>query len=171
MDTEEVMVQPRPGEETTARPLKGYEDFRPDLPDPANAISNFIEPPAPIRPEALYPIDALPPGVPGDPHGIEDGSITVKLGALDNPPRIRVQVSPTYPSDARGSGLTGQVLVEFLVDEHGQVQDPHVIKASDQRFEAPTLRAVGRWRFEPGTKQGRPVRFRMSVPVVFHLDA
>jgi len=29
---------------------------------------------------------------------------------------------------------------------------------------------VANWRFEPGLKQGRPVPFRMMVPLVFNLN-
>jgi protein TonB len=43
------------------------------------------------------------------------------------------------------------------------------VRSSAQVFDEPTLRAVARWKFEPGRKDGRAVRFRMSVPVVFNV--
>ena len=55
----------------------------------------------------------------------------------------------------------------YVVDEAGHVLDPHVVRSSEPIFEAPTLRAVAKWRFEPGQVHGRPVRFRMAVPVAF----
>jgi len=33
----------------------------------------------------------------------------------------------------------------------------------------PTLCAVERWRFQPGTRNGQKVRFSMVVPVLFNL--
>jgi protein TonB len=61
-------------------------------------------------------------------------------------------------------------MVEFVVDEAGHVLDPHVLRSSNPLFEAPTLRAVAKWRFEPGRKDGRVVRFRMAVPVEFAVN-
>jgi protein TonB len=89
---------------------------------------------------------------------------------LDNPPRTRAQISPIYPSEARRSGMTGRVVVEFIVDEEGHVHDPRVMSSSDRVFEEPTLRAISRWRFEPGRKDGRVVRFRMAIPIEFNLN-
>jgi outer membrane biosynthesis protein TonB len=37
-------------------------------------------------------------------------------------------------------------------------------------FADAALRAVARWKFEPGLKNGRHVRFRMSVPIMFRID-
>jgi TonB family protein len=61
-------------------------------------------------------------------------------------------------------------VVEFLVDLEGRVYETSVLQATDSGFIDEALRAVGRWRFEPGRCAGRKVRFRMSVPVVFRID-
>ncbi len=108
----------------------------------------------------------------GDPMGTDEWRDVPVLtaGALDKTPRTKVRVAPMYPNEARGTGLTGEVWVEFVVDEAGRVLRPRVVRSTDARFEAATLRAVEKWRFEPGTRQGVPVRFRMAVPVVFSLE-
>jgi protein TonB len=112
------------------------------------------------------------PGTPGDPQGSDampgpahTGPFTA--GQLDAPPRTRAQLAPVYPYEAQVSGRSGEVLVEFVVDEAGHVLAPRVLHSSDPLFEAPTLRAVAKWRFEPGRRDGRVVRFRMAVPVAF----
>ncbi|MEO6245420.1 MAG: energy transducer TonB [Opitutaceae bacterium] len=89
---------------------------------------------------------------------------------LDNSPRTRFQAAPQYPFSAKTTGLSGEVLVEFIVDESGRVLDPRVVRSTDRVFEEPTLRAVAKWQFEPGRSGGRIVRFRMAVPVVFNLN-
>jgi protein TonB len=88
---------------------------------------------------------------------------------LDNPPHATYRAAPAYPFEARRTGLSGEVVVEFVVNERGEVLVPSVVRSSAQVFDEPTLRAVARWKFEPGRKDGRPVRFRMSVPVVFNV--
>ncbi|MBL9201938.1 MAG: TonB family protein [Opitutaceae bacterium] len=91
-------------------------------------------------------------------------------GVLDNPPRTRFQVSPVYPFEERKRGEPGEVWVEFNVDESGNVHDARVTKSSNRAFEDPTLRAVAKWRFEPGKRHGVVVPFRMTVPVIFSLN-
>jgi protein TonB len=79
-------------------------------------------------------------------------------------------VAPIFPHEARSSGMNGEVLVEFVVDESGRVHDPRVVRASSPIFEPATLQAVAKWRFEPGKSHGRVVRFRMAVPVIFNVQ-
>lgn len=105
----------------------------------------------------------------GDAIGVPRGA-PFDIDMLDNPPRTRVQAAPVYPFEARRDGRAGQVIVEFTVDETGAVVSPRVIESNDRIFEEPTLRAVSRWRFEPGKRDGRVVRFRMTVPVVFSVN-
>ncbi len=96
-------------------------------------------------------------------HGI------ATLASLDNTPNTRFQVSPEYPYSLKASGVTGEVLVEFVVDVNGRVRDVRVIKSSHPDFDAPTIRAVSKWRFEPGRRNNVPVAFRMSAPVTFRI--
>jgi len=96
---------------------------------------------------------------------------TYNLDLLDHTPEAVRQQDPIYPWPAKQTGETGEVVVTFVVDESGRVLNPHVVSSTDQIFEEPTVRAIGQWRFAPGTVHGVPVRFRMSVPVAFHLDS
>lgn len=111
----------------------------------------------------------LPPGVGKGPGGASWGDI-VSTDHLDNSPRTRLQAQPVYPHEARRNGMSGHVMVEFIVDERGRVLDPRVVSATDRVFEEATLRAVAKWQFEPGRRDGKIVRFRMAVPVVFNLN-
>lgn len=101
--------------------------------------------------------------------GTGNGSI-VMAAFLDNSPRATVQSSPAYPFTARREGLSGEVVVEFLVDTAGRVSEPRVARTTNHVFDEPSLRAVVKWRFEPGKRDGRVVPFRMTVPVVFTIQ-
>lgn len=124
--------------------------------------------PGPDRPS--IPLEL--PGMPGGTgYGNRPGTGDIlNLSQLDGVPRTRAQIAPIYPARARSQGMKGEVVVEFTVDERGGVLDPHVVRSSDPVFEEASLRAVAKWRFEPGLKQGRPVSFRMVVPLVFNLN-
>jgi periplasmic protein TonB len=104
--------------------------------------------------------------VPG--KGMGPGIIGVDQ--LDNTPRAVFQRPPSYPYQAKIDGLSGEVVVEFIVDYNGRVMNPHVVSSTHPAFEEPTLRAISQWRFEPGRRNGNTVRFRMRMPVEFHLD-
>ncbi|MBI5380938.1 MAG: energy transducer TonB [Opitutae bacterium] len=106
----------------------------------------------------------------GDGSRPSMGGGIIPAGLLDKPPRARLQASPQYPMAERSTGITGSVEVEFVVDETGVVQMPRVVRASHPAFAEPTLRAVEKWRFEPGRRDGQVVRFRMKVPVMFNIN-
>jgi protein TonB len=165
----------------------------PDQSDTATSTARAQpEPPPVTQPEPIaieVPtgfVQPVPPPQPFDPNsiarvipttlGIQRGEIGAQIGSvvssvyLDNSPRTRFQVSPLYPFEAKRTGLTGDVIVEFIVDESGRVHDPRVVTSTDRTFEESALRAVAKWIFEPGKRGGKSVRFRMSVPIVFKLS-
>jgi len=114
----------------------------------------------------------LPTGIasfgPGDGSG--PGSGIVGAAFLDNPPTTRRQTPPVYPHAMKAAGVTGTVWVEFVVDENGRVHDVRVVKSTNQAFDDATITAVSTWRFEPGKRKNVPVRFRMSIPILFSLS-
>jgi protein TonB len=60
------------------------------------------------------------------------------------------------------------VTVVFQVDTSGRVVDPRVAKSTDPAFDRAALEAVRQWRFEPGTRDGEPVQFKMKIPITFN---
>ena len=161
--------------QSPARAVKGDSTaFTPQLNEvPTNHVAIFEQPAQRNRRLPLHLTHTIPAVPLGDPNGKEDadyGEVGVDWASnLDNTPRTRSQVGPTYPAAERNAGITGEVLVEFIVDESGRVLNPRVVRSSSAAFETSTLRAVSKWRFEPGIKNGRAVRFRMMVPVSFSL--
>ena len=88
------------------------------------------------------------------------------IADLDQKPRIIYQPGPTLTNDVRKKA-PGTVYIIFIVDQQGRVQDPIVQKATDPIFEKPAILAIKKWKFEPGKRNGQPVRFRMRVPFTF----
>lgn len=170
---------PEDPEIVIAHPSDPSPKTKPDAPRPTNpetitlvigSVTTMTLPP--FERPALGDTKTIVPNTFGTPDG--DGTDwRAKIASsldLDNPPRPRFQASPHYPFEGKNSGLSGDVLVDFTVDESGRVVEPRVVKSSHRMFEEPTLRAVAKWQFEPGRREGRIVRFRMTVPVVFNLN-
>jgi len=105
--------------------------------------------------------------------GLFFGLVTMLPAAesVDQQPVPTFQKRPSYPFSLRVSGNSGEVLIEFIVDDHGEVRNPVVLKSTHPEFEAPAVEALLEWKFKPGKKAGRPVPTRMQVPIVFQLDA
>lgn len=89
------------------------------------------------------------------------------LADLDQRPRPIFQAAPNYPPELRKRNLEGSVQVVFLVDRDGKVIGPKVEQSTNPSFDRPAVEAVRQWKFEPGTRNGEKVAFKMRVPIVF----
>lgn len=89
---------------------------------------------------------------------------------LDQRPRPIFQATPQYPVELRKQKIEGTVNVVFYVDKDGKVTNPTVENSTHPAFERPALEAVRQWRFDPGTRKGEKVGFKMRVPISFHVS-
>jgi len=103
-------------------------------------------------------------------HGAGNGQDTYGPGQVERPPRLLRRVDPDYPQAARRQGVSGKVVVRFLVGSDGRVRDIEVVEAEPSGyFEQAAVNAVSRWEFSPGMLRGRAVAVWMLVPVSFSL--
>lgn len=79
-----------------------------------------------------------------------------KREELDVEPRALVQPMPVFPAQARSTGQTGRVVVNFFVDAAGKVKVPTVEMATADIFVPNALAAIRQWRFAPPRRDGRP---------------
>jgi TonB family protein len=101
------------------------------------------------------------------PGGFAEPSI-FKVVSLDRVPRAMARPAPAYPAEMRRDGITGDVTIEFIVGTDGSVISAEAVRWSRREFVEPAETAVRKWRFEPGTVNGRKVRFRMAIPIEFY---
>lgn len=74
-----------------------------------------------------------------------------------------------YPEIARRAGIEGRVVVQFVIDEQGNVTDPQVVRSLGGGTDEAALEAIKKVRFTPGMQRGRPVKVRYTIPVQFRL--
>jgi protein TonB len=75
-----------------------------------------------------------------------------------------------YPAEARNRGIQGVVVISFIVEKDGKITNITVLRnpGGGTAEEAQRLvSAMPNW--EPGLKNGQPVRVRMQLPVTFRL--
>jgi TonB family protein len=91
------------------------------------------------------------------------------ISKLDQVPRAKFQARPQYPFEMRRAGIEGSVIVDFIIDTAGNVQNAFAAKSSQREFEAAAIQAVSQWQFDPGRKGSGDVNTHMQVPIVFTL--
>ena len=91
------------------------------------------------------------------------------LSELDTQPKPIKRVQPLYPAELKANRISGDVVLSFVVDVDGSVTNLSIEKASDQAFGEAAVAAVASWKFEPGVKNGAPVRCRLTLPLRFAL--
>jgi len=76
-----------------------------------------------------------------------------------------------YPTQARRMGVEGTVIVVFVVNTDGSIQDVEVLRGIGGGCDEEALRVVSAApKWEPGKQRGRPVRTRMRLPIRFKLS-
>lgn len=103
-----------------------------------------------------------PPSSPAPPPGL------VRVGGDIKRPKEIYAPQPEFPAIARQAKVTGTVVLDAVIDEHGNVVKLHAISGNGLLIGA-ALKAVGQWKYEPTYLNGVPVSVEMEVEVTFHL--
>ncbi|MEM7353799.1 MAG: energy transducer TonB [Acidobacteriota bacterium] len=96
-----------------------------------------------------------------------DGLAPVEVSGDIEPPRRLETPLPVYPNTAWAQGITGDVLVQAVIDETGAVADVKVLKGLPHGLTEAAVEAIRRWRFEPATRHGQPVAVYHNLSVRF----
>jgi periplasmic protein TonB len=76
-----------------------------------------------------------------------------------------------YPAIARENGISGQVIVQFVVSKEGDIQKAKVVRGLGGGLSEEALRVVnGMPRWKPGKHNGRPVPVTFTLPIKFVLQ-
>lgn len=91
---------------------------------------------------------------------------------VDTPVALRGSVRPHYPAALKHAGISGEVWVQFVVDETGRVnmRTFTVLKSPDPAFTAAVKAALPTWRLEPAIRQGKKVKQLVQQSFVFGLS-
>ena len=76
-----------------------------------------------------------------------------------------------YPAIARENGISGQVVVQFVVSKEGEIQKARVVRPLGGGCSEEALRVVnGMPRWKPGKHNGRAVPVTFTLPIKFVLQ-
>ena len=66
-----------------------------------------------------------------------------------------------------GEVPSGQIIVEFEINEEGEVENPVIRDSFDVRLSDTIINKVMMIDFKPALQNGRPVRVRYKLPILF----
>ena len=151
------MDQEAQQEDNTARGVVNQEGS--DDADKFQAIAEVVvvkEPePEPVKEEEIFVAVQQMPEFPG-------GQAALMKWLSNN---IR------YPQIALDNGISGRVVVKFVVEKDGSVGNVQVVKGVDKDLDKEAMRVVRAMpKWQPGKNNGQAVRCYYNLPVTFRIQ-
>lgn len=77
-----------------------------------------------------------------------------------------------YPKEARNNHIQGRVIVYYVVNEKGKIENVFVPESVHPLLDAEAIRVVKKLPkpYKPGKVQGNPVKVLLAVPVNFTIN-
>ncbi len=150
-DTEEKMDDTR---QFGAQDVVGTEDL-----NKIEVIENVVEAPKVEKPKPEAIMDmAMVEEKPSFPGG--DTALYKWLGQ-----------NIVYPAAASEEGVSGRVVVAFVVEKDGRVTNVQVVRKKHPALDEEAVRVVKKMpKWNPGRNNGQPVRVKYNLPVSFKLQ-
>jgi TonB family protein len=101
--------------------------------------------------------------------GEEKGGV-YRVGRGVTPPRPLKRVEPEYTDEARDAKLEGVVVVYVVIGEDGRAHNIRVVRSLGKGLDEKAIEAVEQWEFEPGEKDGKPVKVGATIEINFKLN-
>jgi len=95
-------------------------------------------------------------------------SAPIRVGGRVRAPKPIIQVKPEYPTLARQARIQGQVQIDAVLDEQGNVVEMHVVSGPPLLYQA-ALDALRKWKYEPTYLNDQPIAVQMIVTITFVL--
>lgn len=77
----------------------------------------------------------------------------------------------TYPQIAIESGIQGDVIVEFVIDEKGELTRIKVLQSPDSSLSSEVIAVLKKSpRWKPGEHEGKKVKVKFVLPIRFKVQ-
>jgi TonB family protein len=144
------------------------------------ATGVFAQQTAPSSATPSSPQSQLPSGQGGEPSSTPVGTGTTRSALFKvcgtknpppcaTPPRAIKSPDPKYSKEARKKKIEGITLLWLIVGADGLPRDIRVARSVGYGLDEEAIKAVKKWRFKPGTMDGKPVAVMVNVEVTFRL--
>ena len=93
-----------------------------------------------------------------------------EIGPRVKSPTIISKVDPSYSPEGLKALIQGTCVIEIVVNEQGRTSEISVVSPLGFGLDEAAQSAIERWRFNPGTMDGKPVKVRAIIEVNFRLS-
>jgi len=129
--------------------------------------------------QEIAPPPPPPPPPPVDYTVTENGD-SVYLD-VDEPPLFEgggiesvqkyVQEKLTYPPEAKASKIQGKVMVQWIVNEKGEVTNVKIVRGVTKELDQEAFDIISSMPdWKPGIKDGKPVKVQFTMPILFKIN-
>ena len=109
-------------------------------------------------------------GAPPPPPVAEGPKQPVHVGGLVKAPRLLYGPDPVYPILAKEARIAGQVVIDAIIDEHGNVVGMKAISGQPLLIQS-ALNAVAKRKYEPTYLDGQATPIDLRVEITFSLGS
>jgi general secretion pathway protein A len=102
------------------------------------------------------------------PSPVYKQDLPFSVGGQVKQPELLSSVLPEYPPVARQWRVEGDVVVNFVVEESGNVSDINIVSGPMMVRQA-ALKALRSWKYKPAQLNGQPTAVKMQVTIRFRL--
>jgi len=164
---EEIEEEPPPIMSTEALP---EEIIQAPEPEPAAPPPPPPPPPPPKRKEIFKVVEDMPRF-----PGCEDISNKAEREQCAQKKMLEfIYKNIKYPPIARENGIEGMAVIQFVVDENGQIKDPKIVRDVAGGCGTEAMRVVelmsDQVTWVPGKQRGKAVQVYFNLPVRFKLE-
>lgn len=97
------------------------------------------------------------------------GIVAFELSGLDKIPRRLNNVRIKYPPDMLRRGVEGEVRLNVIIDEQGNIEVESVVSSTNSRFEESAIASASKLKYEIPLRGGKPVRAKFVLPIPFKI--
>ncbi|MGB2623755.1 MAG: TonB family protein [Candidatus Acidiferrum sp.] len=95
--------------------------------------------------------------------------VPLPIGGDVKPAKLLRQVAPIYPALASNQHVTGNVVIDALIDANGRVTSMKVLSGPILLQQA-AKDALRQWKYQPATLDGKPVAMHVTVTLQFGMQ-
>jgi protein TonB len=114
-------------------------------------------------------VEALTAGLVGGSKQPSSPAAPLPIGGDVRPARLIFSVPPTYPMLAKSQHVSGNVLVDALIDATGRVTSMNVVSGPTLLHQA-AKDALKQWKYQPASLDGKAVPMHLAVTIRFRLQ-
>jgi TonB family protein len=114
-------------------------------------------------------VEALTAGLVGGSKQPSAPAAPLPIGGDVKPARLIFSVPPSYPKLAKSQRVSGNVLIDALIDPAGHVTVMNVVSGPTLLHQA-AMDALKQWKYQPASLDGKPVPMHLTVTIRFRLQ-